>query len=126
MANEKNLKPIRALSTEEAKKRGSAGGKASGEARRKRKALREQMQLLLELPVTNRAAFNKMAEFGIDIGEIDSNTRLVYCLLQKAYSGDVAAIREVRSVIGEDQNADAMEKLDEMIAEMKRNAHADR
>lgn len=120
-----NLIPMSKRSKEEARASGSKGGKASGEARRKRKALREQMQTLLELPVTNRNAFNKMSEFGIDIGEIDNNTRLVYCLLQKAFTGDVAAIKEVRSVIGEDQNADAMEKLDEMITTIKGSAHAD-
>lgn len=116
MANEKNLKPIRSLSTEEAKKRGSAGGKKSGENRRKRKALKEQMLMLLDLPVQDSKAFNKMSAFGIDISEIDNNTRLVYCLLLKAFSGDVAAIKEVRSMIGEDTSTDVMAKLDEMIS----------
>lgn len=121
-----NLIPMSKRSKDEARKAGAKGGKASGEARRKRKALREQMLTLLELPVANRSAFNKMSEFGIDIGEIDNNTRLVYCLLQKAFTGDVAAIKEVRSVIGEDQNADAMDKLDEMISTIKGKANADR
>lgn len=113
--NTKNLKPIKTLSKEEAKKRGRAGGKKSVEARRKRKALKEQMQMLLELPVQDTRVFNKMSSFGIDIAEIDNNTRLVYCLLLKAFSGDVAAIKEVRSVLGEDTSADVMAKLDEMI-----------
>ena len=125
MANEKNLKPIRALSKEEAKKRGAAGGKASGESRRRRKALREQMRMLLELPVVDNKSFNAMAQFGVELDEIDNNTRLVYCLLKKAFTGDVAAIREVRSVIGEDQNADAIARLDEMIDALKGASHAD-
>ena len=125
MANEKNLRPIRTLSKEEAKKRGSAGGKKSAENKRQRKALREQMQMLLELPVADTKSFNAMSQFGIEIDEIDNNTRLVYCLLKKAFTGDVAAIKEVRSVIGEDQNADAMTKLDDLIAALKGDADAD-
>lgn len=102
MGNEKNLKPIRHLSKEEAKKRGSKGGKASVESRRKRKALREQMQMLLSLPVYDTKAFNAMSSFGVEIDEIDNNTRLVYCLLKKAFTGDVAAFKEIRSMMGED------------------------
>lgn len=41
MANEQNLRPIRYLSTEEAKQRGSKGGIASGAARRENKRLSE-------------------------------------------------------------------------------------
>lgn len=43
MANEENLKPIVTLSSEEAKKRGSAGGKASVEARREKKLFKEEI-----------------------------------------------------------------------------------
>lgn len=43
MANEQNLKPIVTLSSEEAKKRGSAGGKASVEARREKKLFKEEI-----------------------------------------------------------------------------------
>jgi predicted HNH restriction endonuclease len=39
MANEHNLKPIRSLSSEEAKKRGSAGGKKSVISRREKKLM---------------------------------------------------------------------------------------
>ena len=42
MANAGNL---RTPTTEEARKRGAKGGKASAEARRKRKAMKEQMEM---------------------------------------------------------------------------------
>ncbi len=121
MANEQNLKPVRSKS--EARERGKKGGIKSGEARRKRKALKETMQMLLDLPVNNTKIFNKMSEFGIDLSEIDNNTRLMYSLLQKAFTGDVAAIKEVRSVIGEDINGEAMDKLDELLQGLKDNAN---
>lgn len=44
--NEQNLKPVRTES--EAREKGRRGGKASGESRRKRKTLREELLLLLE------------------------------------------------------------------------------
>lgn len=43
MANEQNLKPITSLSSEEAKRRGSIGGKASVEARREKKIFKEEI-----------------------------------------------------------------------------------
>ena len=45
MANEQNLKPV--SSTKEARERGRKGGLASGEARRKRKTLKEELLLML-------------------------------------------------------------------------------
>lgn len=43
MANEQNLKPITTLSSEEAKKRGAAGGIKSGEARREKKLFKDEI-----------------------------------------------------------------------------------
>ena len=45
MANEQNLKPVK--SKKEARERGRKGGLASGEARRKRKTLKEELILML-------------------------------------------------------------------------------
>ena len=45
MANEQNLKPVK--SKKEARERGRKGGLASGEARRKRKTLKEELLLIL-------------------------------------------------------------------------------
>lgn len=47
MANEQNLRPIK-LTHEEAMENGRKGGKASGKARRERRALRELMEMRLE------------------------------------------------------------------------------
>ena len=79
MANEKNLKPPRTKS--EARERGKKGGKKSGEVRRERKALKEQLLLLLET----------------------GNARQELCtaLLEKALSGDVRAFEVIRDTIGE-------------------------
>lgn len=120
MANKKNLIPqAHTLTVEEASK----GGIKSGEVRRKKKALKETMQMLLDLPVSDTKAYNNMSKFGIEIDEIDNNTRLMYSLLKKAFTGDVSAIKEVRSVIGEDINGEALDKLDELLQGIKDNAN---
>lgn len=123
MANEQNLKPQNKRTKSEQREIARKGGIKSGEVRRKKKALKETMQMLLDLPVNNTKIFNKMSEFGIDLGEIDNNTRLMYSLLQKAFTGDVYAIKEVRSVIGEDVNGEALDKLDELLQGLKDNAN---
>ena len=50
MANDENLIPFGERTESEQRAIQSAGGKASGEARRKRKAMKEQAELLLSLP----------------------------------------------------------------------------
>lgn len=49
MANLENLKPVR--STSEARKIGAAGGKKSGESRRRKRAMREVLDDLLQMPL---------------------------------------------------------------------------
>jgi hypothetical protein len=83
MANEKNLRPFRKgeLSKEEATKRGSKGGKKSVQKRRERKALKEQLLLLLETG--------------------NAQEQLCTSLFEKALSGDVRAFEVIRDTIGE-------------------------
>ena len=103
MANEKNLKPIKTLSKEEAKKRGSKGGKKSGEVRRQKRLLKDCMIELLELPVTDTKSWNKLSKLGIDIEKIDNRALLVASLFKKAVDfGDVQAFKEIKNLIGED------------------------
>lgn len=54
--NPENLDPIR--STEEARRRGSAGGRASGESRRRKRAMREVLDDLLQMPIRKGATQN--------------------------------------------------------------------
>lgn len=82
MSNPGNLKTP---TTSEARERGRKGGKASGEARRKRKALREQLEILL-------AAKHD----GVECGQA-----VALALIEKALSGDVRAFEVIRDTIGE-------------------------
>lgn len=78
MANEQNLRPCEyKLSREEAKK----GGIASGEARRARKTLKEELLLLLS--------------------EGDTQSKISLAQIQKALQGDTKAFETIRDTIGE-------------------------
>ena len=121
MANEQNLKPIHELSTEEAKRRGRKGGKKSGEVRRKKRQMKDCMNLLLELPVTSTKDFNKLSRMGIPVEEIDNKMMLVVALFNRAVTlGDVAAVKEIRNIIGDDAaSQDVIDKLDDVLQKIK-------
>ena len=99
LAGKKNLKPIR--SVDEAREKGKKGGEASGEARRKKKTLRENMELLLGLDVTSTKDFNKLYALGIPEEEINNTMLLTAAMFERAKKGDVAAYKEIRDLVGE-------------------------
>lgn len=91
--NPQNLNKVR--STEEAKKRGRAGGIKSGQVRRERKTLREGLLALLSAGKTQE----------------DMNLALI----ARALTGDVKAYEVIRDTIGEKP----IDKV--MVAEVDQN-----
>ena len=81
MAGKENLVSLADRTTEEQRAIASAGGKASGEARRKRKSLKEELLLMLS--------------------EGDTQQSVSLALIQKAMSGDTKAFEVIRDTIGE-------------------------
>lgn len=97
MPNEQNLKPSEyKLSQDEAKK----GGIASGEARRKKKTLRELVELFGELGV-NPDTRKLMKQLGIPEDLMTRKMQPVVALFNKANKGDVSAFNAIRDIIGE-------------------------
>lgn len=101
MANKKNLIPNSERTPSELREMCSKGGKKSGEVRRERKAMREQMEMLLKLPPINAQAKQKIKELGIDEKEIDNQMLLMVTIFNKAVKGDIQAVNVVRELIGE-------------------------
>lgn len=79
--NQENLIPTSERSKSEVREIGRKGGIASGEARRARKTLKEELLLLLE--------------------QGDTQTNMTLSLLAKALDGDIKAYEVVRDTIGE-------------------------
>lgn len=79
--NEENLIPMNKRTEEEQREIARKGGIASGEARRRKKTLREE---LIELLETN-----------------DNNNKISIAILNKALNGDIQAFTTIRDTIGE-------------------------
>ena len=104
MPNEQNLI---VPSSSEARKNGAKGGKKSGEVRRRKKTMKQVMDFLLEQPANTRADYEFLVEQGIDLNSLDpdfiNNMLLVNAaLMARAKQGDVAAVKELRDIIRDD------------------------
>lgn len=92
MANEQNLRPFTSdQNREEAKKNGRKGGKASGEARRRKKALRELVELAFEREIVNNATGERMR----------TDEAMVLKQVQNALEGDTRAFTVLRDTAGQ-------------------------
>lgn len=101
MAKE-DLIPLNTRPREEHIELARKGGINSGIARRKKRELREYMAALLEVPLTDKSKIKKKLEKkGLDVELLDNKMLIVVSLYEKALQGDVQAIKEVRSIIGE-------------------------
>ena len=91
MANEENLIPYRfnKRSANEARENGAKGGKKSGEVRRQRKAMKEQLNFVKDL--------------GIEEDNIDNQMALIVAMYDKALKGDVQAFNTIREVVQDEK-----------------------
>lgn len=107
MANEQNLIPSSERTPSERRENARKAGKASGEARRRKKTMRQMMEILLSLPASTSKDYQLFSDLGVDLNDfkdIDINNLLAInaALLKNAKNGDVSSIKELRSIIGDD------------------------
>ncbi len=91
-----NLKSLGARTTDEQREIASRGGKKSGEARRRKKTMRELLEIAMERPQ----------------GDKTTAEAITVALIDKALSGDVKAYEVVRDTLGENPKV----KLDSQIS----------
>lgn len=118
MANEKNLVPFDERTESEQREIASAGGKASGKARRRKKSLKQKMQLLLSLPPTDTDR-TELTIMGVDPEDMDNEMVLVKALFIAAAAGDTRAFDRIQDVLG---RSVAREELALKKQEAKRKA----
>lgn len=109
MPNEKNIIPYQFdsnQSREQAAKNGAAGGRASGESRRRKKSLREAAELYLSLPVANKTAWNKLARDGVAPEDVDNQMAIIAGLTIKAVKGDAKAAKLLFELVGDQRGED--------------------
>ena len=120
MANEKNLAPFDERTESEQREIASAGGKASGKARRRKKSLKQKMQLLLSLPPAENDQ-TELSAMGVDPDDMDNEMVLVKALFIAAAEGDTKAFDRIQDVLG---RSVAREELALKKQEAKRRAAA--
>lgn len=104
MANIDNLIPqAHELTLEEQ----SAGGKASGEARRQKKSLREKAKLLMSLSIKDQEELLKAQQLGLNVEEVDIEMmNLIHMLniIKKESFNSVGAFNSLKDLTEEQDN----------------------
>ncbi len=141
MAGKENLIPLNKRTKEEQREITTAGGLASGEVRRKRKAMREQAELLLSLPFQGMEIVDKEGNVkdlkeeyarlsGLPPEEIDNQMAMLISMYQtilKGGMGSVNAFNSLRDLVGEKPKEvieihstdEAIKELDNIIESKK-------
>ena len=144
MANEKNL--IR-LSPSEAREYGRRGGKASGDARRRKADFRKTLNMLLTAEIDSEEWKPVLETLGV---ECTLESALNMAMIKEGLAGNVKAYEAIakyagqtgkpdedirnreadtelkkarkQAVTGENETDEALEKLDNILREMRENA----
>ena len=116
MGNEQNLKPFTSeQSREEAVKNGKKGGIASGEARKKKKAIKDIAELIMNMPLKEGKAssVNDIQNLASAQGKnISVQEALVLKLTQKALKGDIQSMRMLFEIAGQDPSQSGNEPVE--------------
>ena len=99
MSGEKNLIPFDQRTEAEQKAIRTAGGIASGAARRRKRSLREAADLYLSLP--DRRRWNKIARKGVDPEDVDNQMAMIIGLTEAATLGDAKAAKIIVDLLGD-------------------------
>lgn len=142
MANYENIKDkgFDKRTTNELRVIASKGGKASGEARRKKANFRKTLNLLLSAKIENEELTPFLESLGID-STLESAINMA--MIKKALKGDVKAYEAVarfagqyevpdadielkrarkQQITGENETDEALDRLDAILKEMRDNA----
>jgi len=103
--------PIKVPTSEEARKNGALGGKASAEARRRKKTLSELLHAWADQAPSDKDK-KKLEQLFPNDPDISNKALLVLPLVKRASLGDVKAIDMIVKLLGEDRKLEAeIEKL---------------
>lgn len=101
MSGEKNLIPFDQRTEEEQRAIRSAGGRASGVSRRRKRSLKEAADLYLSLPVADKRRLNKIARMGVDPENTDNQMAIIIGLAEKSAQGDARAAKLLFDLLGD-------------------------
>lgn len=118
-----NLQDLRDLPEDKRKEIASAGGKASGEARRLKGTFKEIAKTLLDCQAPE-TALSKLLEVFPELSgtEIDNRAAMILSQMLKAIKGDTAAFMAIRDTAGEkpdEKNIHKFEGVNIVVADEK-------
>lgn len=118
MANkEDNLRPGEYKLTLEEQKN---GGIASGQARRRKKNMRECLELLLSLDVKSPKVREQLAKLGVEDEQMTNEMAMMVSALNKATKGDIQAMNFVRDTSGQQiTNKVEIDKIPKIVDDIK-------
>jgi len=125
MADNGNLRPFK--NEEEAREAGKKGGKKSGEVRRRKRAMRETLEIILSMALSSDEAreltdIEDIKAFAEANGKnITVQDAMLLKQVQLALAGSPRSFEIVRDTVGEkpkeriETNQEALDKLDEVL-----------
>lgn len=99
MANAENLISNDKRTPSERRENARKAGVASGEARRKKKSMKQAMNLLLSMPVSDEYR-EAIERFNLDANDADNQMMVMISAFKKAVSGNVDAMKFIASITG--------------------------
>ena len=113
-----NLLKAEDLTSEQLRERASKAGKASVEARRRKKTMREALEFLMYKAELSEALKERMKAEGIRDEDMNHQMAITRSLIAKAEAGDVQAYNAICAMIGE-KPAEKMEMSGGMVSSVK-------
>jgi len=119
MANEQNLIPVTELTESEARELSKRGGIASGVARRKKKTMRDTINLALGLrSELTDAEIERYMRVGFADEDIDNQAKIIMGIMKLAAEGDIRAAEFIRDTAGQ-KPKDSVELSHELTGETR-------
>lgn len=125
MANEENLKkgePYRFRAGEKQVKIARKGGVASGEARRRKKAMRDTAKMMMDMTIPDslKQLKTKLKAMGVDEEDITYQAAVMVGVINQAIKGNTRAASFLRDTMGENPSLMLREKeLEQRNAEFE-------
>lgn len=114
-----NLLKAEDLTSEQLRERASKAGKASVEAKRRKKTMREALEMMLYDVELDEQTKERLRAQGItDRKDFNHQTVITRSLIAKAESGDVQAYHAICSMIGE-KPAEKMELSGDLLTKLR-------
>lgn len=98
---DRNLIPFDQRSPEEAFAIRSAGGKASQEAKKKKKAMAELLRMYADMPSSNKKLTKQLKNMGFEEDDLTQRLEVVDAIMKRAKKGDFYMVQMFAEMTGE-------------------------